>query len=143
MFKPQNLDFNDGLAGAYTEIPNQGEMLKIFKFRVNYELDIFNLNSHEEAIGSLVRKLQKDIEALRAHLGEVQLPKSTGIDNLIAQLQDLQKAGYTDVYAYKPYPSCDYELINVKLMEMEVDAEHQHDNPDKTLPDTIIIWDNE
>lgn len=143
MFKPQNLDFNDGLAGAYTETPNQGEMLRIFKFRASYELDIFNLNSHEESIRFLIDKLGKDIEALRAHLGEVQLPR-TGIDDLIDQLLLLKAQGHTDIYAYRPYPNdFDHELIGIKLVPVEIDYEHQQANPGKNLPDSVIVWDNE
>lgn len=144
MFKPNNLDFNDGLAGAYTEIPNHGEMLSMFRFRANYELDIFNLNSHEESISFLIDKLGKDIEALRAHLGEVQLPRTTSIDELIEQLLLLKAQGHTDIYAYRPYPNdFDHELIGIKLVPVEIDYEHQQANPNKHLPDSVIIWDNE
>lgn len=144
MFKPNNLDFNNGLSGAYTEIPNQGEMLKIFKFRANYELDIFNLNSHEESIRVLLDKLEKDIEALRAHLCEVQLPKSaTNIDELIAKLHELQRAGHTDVYAYTNYYNDGHALTTIKLHEIATTDYHRKDNPELELPDSIIIWDNE
>lgn len=141
-FTAHNLDFNDGLLGAYTEIANQGEMLNIFAFRANYEIDIFNLNSHQEAIQFLVDKLEADLVVLHKRLPDKTPKSTTRIDDLIAQLQALKKVGHTEVYAYKPYPAVGYELINVKLMEIQVDELHREDNPDKSLPDKLVIWDN-
>lgn len=143
-YKPNNLDFNDGLCGAYTEIPNQGEMLKIFAFRANYEIDIFNLNSHQEAIKFLINKLEADIAVLRTRVLDEAPKNATSIDELIARLHALKKAGHTDVYMYKPYPSdYGYGLAPIKFIEFPTDEEHRKDNPDLNLPDSLLMIETE